>query len=90
MSKTCLHCYVDGKVQGVFYREAAKRKAKELEITGWIRNLSDGRVEILICGDLEPIEEMREWLWDGSPAADVTDVDVDELPWEEHKDFQVR
>lgn len=90
MSKICLHCFVEGQVQGVFYRDATKRKAKELGIKGWVRNLSDGRVEVMACGETESVEELREWLWDGPPAADVTDVAVTESSFEEHKDFEVR
>jgi acylphosphatase len=90
MSKICLHCFVGGQVQGVFYRNGVKQKAKELDINGWTRNLSDGRVEVMACGDAEKVEELREWLWDGPPRAEVTDVDVSELPYEEHDSFEVK
>lgn len=90
MNKICLHCYIAGRVQGVFYREGTRRKAKELGITGYVKNLSDGRVEVVVCGELEKVEEMREWFWDGPPAADVTDVTVKEIDWQEHTDFEVR
>lgn len=90
MSTICLHCFVEGRVQGVFYRNGVKEKAKELNITGWARNLSDGRVEVMACGDVEKIEELREWLWDGPPRADVTDVDVSELPYEDLDGFEVK
>lgn len=89
-TKICLHCLVEGRVQGVFYRDAASRKAKELNVTGWIRNLSDGRVEVKVCGNLEQVESFRDWLWDGPPAADVTDVTVEEQAWEEHDGFEVK
>ena len=69
-----------GRVQGVFYRKAAQRKAKELGITGYTRNLSDGRVEVMACGEQEQVEMLREWLWDGPIAADVNDVAVDGYP----------
>lgn len=90
MSKICLHCFVEGRVQGVFYRNGVKQKAKELDITGWTHNLSDGRVEVMACGEIENVEQLREWLWDGPPAADVTDVDVSELPYEEFSAFEVK
>lgn len=90
MSKICLHCFVAGRVQGVFYRDSTRRKAKELNITGWVRNVSDGSVEVMFCGEAEQVNAMREWLWDGPPAADVTDVVVEEVPWQEFKNFEVK
>lgn len=89
MNKTCIRCYVEGRVQGVFYRAAARKKALELGLTGWAKNLSDGRVQILVCGDFEKVEEFRNWLWDGSERSEVTDVVVDEVTWEEYEDFEV-
>ncbi len=90
MNKICLHCYVSGRVQGVFYRSAAQKKATELNLTGWTHNLSDGRVEVMICGEKDHVEAMREWLWDGPAVAEVTDVDAKEVPWESHTHFEVR
>jgi acylphosphatase len=90
MSQLCLHCYIEGNVQGVFYRHATREKAKQLGITGWVKNLSDGRVEVLACGEEQPLEELRNWLWDGPPRADVTDVTIQELAWEEHSEFEVK
>lgn len=90
MNKICLHCYVEGQVQGVFYRDATKRKAKELGVTGYVKNLSDGRVEVMVCGEAEQVETLREWLWDGAPRAEVTDVSVTELAWQEYQDFEIR
>ena len=51
------------------------RKAQELGITGFARNLADGRVEVLACGDAPLIEAFEKWLWEGSPASKVTGVD---------------
>lgn len=90
MNKICLHCYIEGRVQGVYYRDSTKRKAKELGITGYAKNLSDGRVEVMLCGDQEHVETLREWLWDGPPAAEVTDVTVEEVAWHEYQDFENR
>lgn len=89
MGLVCLHCYVEGRVQGVFYRDATKRKAKELGLTGWIRNLSDGRVEVLACGEKAAVDALGDWLWDGPPAAQVEDVTLEEIPWEKHDSFEV-
>ena len=75
----CKKCLVGGRVQGVFYRGTAARRARELGIRGYARNLADGRVEILACGDGETVSEFVQWLWVGSPASKVTSVDVSEV-----------
>ncbi len=67
-----------GRVQGVFYRATAARRAQELSITGHARNLQDGRVEILACGEDEPVQAFIKWLWIGSSASKVTSVEVAE------------
>lgn len=90
MDKICLHCYISGRVQGVFYRKSAQKKAAELTLTGWVHNLSDGRVELMICGEKENVEKMREWLWDGPTAAEVSEVAATEVDWEPYSDFHLR
>lgn len=73
ISKKCL---VSGRVQGVFYRATTAQRARELGITGYARNLPDGRVEVLAYGDPDRVHELIEWLWTGSSASKVTSVDV--------------
>jgi acylphosphatase len=70
----CRRSFVSGRVQGVFYRATCARKAESLELRGFARNLQDGRVEVLVCGDDARVEEFIAWLWEGSPASRVTDV----------------
>ena len=74
MMTVCVRCYVSGRVQGVWYRAYTRRKALELGITGYARNLPDGRVEVLACGEETAVAALREWLWEGPPRAQVTDV----------------
>jgi acylphosphatase len=76
----CKKCRVAGRVQGVFYRATAARRAQELAIRGYARNLPDGRVEILACGAEESVGTFVSWLWTGSSASKVTSVDVTEVP----------
>ena len=76
----CKKCLVSGRVQGVFYRGTAARRAKELAVRGYARNLTDGRVEVLACGDEEAVRTFVSWLWTGSAASKVTSVDVIEVP----------
>jgi acylphosphatase len=70
----CRRSFVSGRVQGVFYRATCVRKAESLGLTGYARNLSDGRVEVLACGDHAALDEFIAWLWEGSPASKVSDV----------------
>ena len=70
----CLRCLVAGRVQGVWYRGSTQRQALALGITGSARNLPDGRVEVLACGDEAALQQLQDWLWQGPPAAEVTDV----------------
>jgi acylphosphatase len=74
----CRKCLVGGRVQGVFYRATAARRARELGIHGYARNLPDGRVEVLACGDEHTVSEFVKWLWVGSSGSKVTSVEVSE------------
>jgi acylphosphatase len=67
-------------VQGVFYRATCVRKAESLGVTGFARNLADGRVEVLACGDAVVVTEFVAWLWEGSPVSKVADVATSEEP----------
>ncbi len=75
----CKKCLVGGRVQGVFYRATAARRASELRLRGYARNLPDGRVEVLACGESQAVNAFVSWLWIGSSAAKVTSVEVSEL-----------
>ena len=75
----CKKCLVAGRVQGVFYRATAARRAQELAVRGYARNLPDGRVEVLACGEDESVRLFVDWLWTGSSASKVTSVDVTEV-----------
>lgn len=74
MTSICVHAFVSGKVQGVYYRAATQQHAQRLGVTGWAKNLTDGRVEILLCGEAAAVYEVESWLRIGPPAADVESV----------------
>ena len=61
----------------MFYRATCVRKATSMNLTGYARNLADGRVEVLACGDPADVESFLAWLWEGSPASKVTDVAIE-------------
>lgn len=69
-------CRVSGRVQGVYYRASAQKRARELAITGHARNLDDGSVEVLACGEPAQVASFIDWLWQGPPTAHVMAVQV--------------
>jgi acylphosphatase len=69
-------CWVSGRVQGVYYRGTAVSRARAAGLSGYARNLPDGRVEVLVQGAEAAVEDFIEWLWIGSVAAKVTAVEV--------------
>lgn len=70
----CRRCYVSGRVQGVFFRASARHEAERLGITGYARNLHDGRVEVLACGTKSAVENLCVWLTKGPAQAQVSNV----------------
>jgi acylphosphatase len=72
----CRRYFIDGRVQGVYYRATAARYARELHITGYAKNLPDGRVEVLACGSEAALGELVKCLWIGSSASKVTSVEA--------------
>jgi len=70
------HILVHGCVQGVFYRAFTAFKARALGLCGWVRNLPNGDVEIVVEGEKAKIKELLEELWRGPPAAKVSDIEV--------------
>ena len=73
---TRVHLVVSGRVQGVFYRASAQQEAMRLGLTGEIRNLPDGSVEVIVEGMKESVEDFIEWCRQGPPAARVEHVRV--------------
>jgi acylphosphatase len=69
---------ITGRVQGVGYRFYAQRKARELGITGWVRNRRDGGVEALVQGEADAVETMTAWARRGPPSAVVAEVRIAE------------
>ena len=85
-----ISCVVAGRVQGVYYRAATAERADALGLNGWVKNLSDGRVEAVASGSLETLAEFAAWLWQGPPAARVASVQVEEWTEAVPERFDVR
>jgi len=90
VAKLCIHSFVSGVVQGVWFRASTQQKATDLQLTGWVRNLSDGRVEVMVCGETARLEAFQAWLWEGPTAAQVSMVEQADSPWESWEGFVAR
>jgi len=89
-SNTRLHILISGRVQGVFFRSETRSRARSLGLTGWVKNLPDGRVEIVAEGEKENCESLLRWARTGPPYASVTDIRVDrEVPEDGFSDFRI-
>ena len=78
-----MQCYVSGHVQGVFFRASARQEAERLGVTGYARNQSDGRLEVLACGSKGQVDDFCAWLSHGPAKADVSNIScqpIDTIP----------
>ena len=75
-----VHCIVHGRVQGVAFRAATQRQARQLGVCGWVRNRPDGTVELLAEGEQVSVQQLVDWCQHGPPGARVTQVQVDWQP----------
>jgi len=80
---------VNGRVQGVFFRARTQELARKLGLFGWVRNCEDGTVEIHAEGNSDALKELESWCHRGPPGAAVESVEVEEVPEEHCKTFEV-
>ena len=80
---------VSGLVQGVAFRASARREAERLGISGYAKNLPNGCVEVLACGDESAIDQLKQWLWHGPPMARVENVKVTETNSNQDDGFRI-
>lgn len=73
----------------MFYRAATQEAARRLGLTGWVRNLADGTVELVACGDTEKLKELEQWLWQGPPRARVAQVTNTVVERQSFPDFTI-
>lgn len=84
------HVYVSGHVQGVYYRANTRDAARDRDVDGWVRNLSDGRVEAVFEGSKDVVESLVEWCHRGSPQATVDTVEVEYEEPQGLEGFEIR
>lgn len=89
-SEKAIRAVIRGRVQGVGFREAAVRRAREVGALGWVRNAEDGSVAVHAEGPEVAVEELLEFLREGPPAAEVEEVEVEPTKVEGHEQFAVR
>ncbi len=83
MAKVRAHVYVEGRDQGVFYRQNTRRQAQSRGLFGWVKNLDDGRVEAVFEGEEEAVKAVVEFCRVGPKGASVSGVTVN---WEPYRD----
>ena len=81
MKNVRAHLVIAGRVQGVFFRYTMQEVASSFNVTGWVKNRWDGKVEAVLEGDKENVEKVIEWSYHGPPAAVVEDV---QIVWEKY------
>ena len=85
------HIIVSGRVQRVHFREKTRKKSEELGVFGWVRNLSDGRVEAVFEGEKAKVEEMVEWARKGPFWAKVNGLETSREEYQgEFSNFEIR
>lgn len=90
MDKICVQAKVTGRVQGVFFRDSTSQHARSLQLTGWVRNVEDGSVELVACGERSQVETLLDWLKKGPPLASVDNLDYQEIDWQDFDEFTIR
>lgn len=81
---------VSGRVQGVFFRKTTQAIAQQYDITGMVRNESDGSVYIIAHGEEENLKEFIVWCKKGPPAAEVNKIDIEEIKDQSFKEFSIQ
>ena len=85
----CYRCLVAGRVQGVFYRATARHEAQQRGITGYAKNLLDGRVEVVACGEPSAVDALCDWLRVGPDNAQVTGVAREVIDFQSFQVFSI-
>lgn len=87
--KACRHFVISGRVQGVFYRDCTQQTALNLGLTGYVKNLPNGHVEIEVCGERSGLDEIHQWLWKGPILSEVTDIQVHDIALVDYLTFNI-
>lgn len=80
---------VEGRVQGVFYRDSCCREARRLGVHGWVRNRADRSVEVVAEGARDRVDQLLDWCRQGPPSAIVSKISVTDEPPRAEREFRV-
>lgn len=86
----CVHVLISGRVQGVGFRASAESMAHNAKVTGWVRNLRDGRVEAWFEGSADAVAAMVRWCYHGTLSAKVEGVEIDHPAPQGFSSFEIR
>lgn len=90
MNQIARHLTIRGHVQGVVYRQNCRRRAEQLGVDGWVRNMPDGNVEAHVQGQAEAVQTLIDWAHEGPRHAQVTEVEAQEAEAQNLHGFEVR
>lgn len=91
MKHIAVQLYISGRVQGVNYRYSTVQQAVSLGVHGWVRNLSDGRVEAFLEGEQKAVDKLVDWCHHGPPMAHITNVELHKKEYSgKYDDFTVK
>jgi len=88
MDTLCRRFLISGNVQGVFFRASTRDQANSLGVTGYAKNLENGGVEVVGCGDEKALNALEKWLWQGPPHAQVTEISIKSLQYISLESFE--
>jgi len=87
----CCHLFIKGKVQGVFFRASTQQKAQKLNLTGWVKNLPNGQVEVVAEGNSRNLKTFLKWIQKGPQLAHITSIDIYwEKPLNKFNSFSIK
>jgi acylphosphatase len=90
MENKMVHVFIQGRVQGVYFRQNTQKIAEKQNVKGWIRNLSDGRVEAVFEGNVSDVDKVIEWCRKGPVGAKVDDIKItEENYYNEYDEFKI-
>ncbi len=87
--KKSVRLYINGTVQGIFFRGFVKENAEKLNVKGFVRNLEDGRVEAFLEGNSEDVNKMIELCKKGNKHSQIRNVEIKEEKFQDFKNFKI-
>jgi len=85
-----IHYFITGRVQGVCFRMYTQQQAESNGLTGWVRNLADGRVEVMAFGNQQQLDKLNHWLKSGPSMAQVTKLECETIDFQDFEGFSSR